>query len=309
LFATQVQYENSVHATGVTFERGSATYSLARFCAQCHTHQGFLEYQATGAVAGGFDSPAPVNCRTCHQIHTTYTAADYALTATDPVTLVAGGETIDYGAAAGNLCTNCHQARAVSPVPVIDGDPVTPTSSRYGFHHGPQAQVVAGVGALEFTGSKTVNGGPTSHGDPADNAKMCATCHMASAFGKQAGGHTWKMSYGFHGDVEPHVAGCNACHDGIEDFTAFGDVPGEILDLLTQLEQRLFDLGIKRELSEDYTLHGLSVYVNEDVEYPANVAAAFLNWQLFAEDRSLGLHNPAYARSVLTNSLEALEGL
>ena len=31
-----------------------------------------------------------------------------------------------------------------------------------------------------------------------------------------------------------------------------------------------------------------------------------LNWQLFAEDRSLGLHNPAYAKAVLTNTIEAL---
>jgi hypothetical protein len=307
MFAKQVQYGNSVHATGVTFERGSASYFLATTCARCHTHQGFLEFQATGAVAAGFDSPAPVNCRTCHQIHSTYTSADYALTVTDPVTLQVGGQ-VDFGAAAGNLCTSCHMALATSPVPVIDGDPVTPTSSRYGFHHGPQANVAAGIGAFEFTGSATVDGGPTSHGDLAANPDMCATCHMASAFGGQAGGHTWKMSYGLHGDMEQHVAGCNTCHNGFEDFSEFGDVPGEILDLLTQLEQRLVDIGIKREMSEDYTIHGLSVYVNENVEYPANVAAAFLNWDLFAEDRSLGLHNPSYARAVLTNTLEAIAG-
>ncbi len=30
------------------------------------------------------------------------------------------------------------------------------------------------------------------------------------------------------------------------------------------------------------------------------------NWALFAWDRSLGLHNPAYVRAVLTNTIEAI---
>jgi thiosulfate dehydrogenase len=43
--------------------------------------------------------------------------------------------------------------------------------------------------------------------------------------------------------------------------------------------------------------------------YPANIVAAMLNWQAIAEDRSLGLHNPAYVKAVLTNTLEAVEAI
>ena len=42
----------------------------------------------------------------------------------------------------GNLCSQCHQGRTLSPKPVPGGAQVTITSSRYGYHHGPQAQIV-----------------------------------------------------------------------------------------------------------------------------------------------------------------------
>ena len=76
---------------------------------------------------------------------------------------------------------------------------------------------------------------------------------------------------------------------------------------MVQLEQRLVDIGVKEAMSDDYTIHGLNVYANEGV-WPANVAGAMLNWQLFAEDRSLGLHNPRYVKAVVQNTIEAIEG-
>lgn len=304
LFAVQNQFNVSLHATGETFERGSASYFLAPQCAPCHTHQGFLEVMSTGdqATQAGYDNPAPVNCRTCHQVHATFTAADYALTTSDPVDLWNESHgTFDFGAK-GNLCAQCHQAR-VQEMPAMGAELVTLSSSRYGYHHGPQAQVNAGVGAVEFAGSATIAGGPSSHADPDANADGCATCHMASAFGNQAGGHTFSMSEG--GD--DYAVGCNVCHSGVDDFTALGDVPEEIEALLVELEEELVDIGIKQALSTDYTKEGLSVYAVAG-DYPGDVVGAFLNWQMFAEDRSLGLHNPAYARAVLTNTLEVIAG-
>jgi len=115
LYAKQIQYATSGHATLPDFERNDAG------CAICHTHQGFLERLPTNAytAAAKVDDPAPPNCRTCHKIHTTYTSADYALTATSAFPLYQGGETIDLGAQSGNLCARCHQARTISPLPVM----------------------------------------------------------------------------------------------------------------------------------------------------------------------------------------------
>ena len=303
LFAKQVQYAQSTHRLGGNFERSEAS------CAGCHTHQGFIERMVDGVPEATADvmDPAPINCRTCHQIHATYTSADYALTASGPVTFKNESHgTFDFGDQAGNLCAQCHQGRAVNQ-PIPGGDDYEITSSRYGYHHGPQGNVIAGVGAVEFEGSKTITGGPTSHGNVAFNEGMCATCHMGEAFGEQAGGHTWKMTYDYHGTIEDNVAGCNTCHDDFEDFSEMGDVPGTVLGLMVQLEQRLVDIGVKVAMSEDYTIHGLNVYAVRGT-WPAEVAGAMLNWQMFAEDRSLGLHNPKYVKAVVQNSIEAIAG-
>jgi len=304
LFAKQVQYAQSTHRLGGNFERATTS------CAVCHTHQGFLERMETGAWATSENimDPAPINCRTCHQIHSTYTSADYALTATTPVKLNYTGVTQDFGAAAGNLCAQCHQARTFSPVPVIGGGNVTVSSSRYGTHHGPQAQVMAGEGAFEFSGPVSIVDGEHAHGLLTANQKMCATCHMGEAFGQQSGGHTWKMSYEYHGSEVDNVAGCQTCHPDADDFSYFGDLQGHVEELLVELEQQLVDFGIKRAMSEDYTIHGLNVYAFSGT-YPATAAAAFVNWQMFAEDRSLGLHNPTYVRSVLVNTIAAMDAL
>lgn len=313
LVAKQIQYAQSTHRLGGNFERNATS------CAICHTHQGFLERAETNAssTAETVEDPVPVNCRTCHQIHTTYTAADYAFTVTSPFPLYNEdydtGEqiTVDFGDMAGNLCARCHQGRSLTSrvaggvVPVIDGPDVEITSSRYGIHHGPQAQVLAGVGAYEFTGSETVTGGPFAHGNPDVNEKLCATCHMATATGVEFGGHTWRMSFTSNGNKEENTAGCNnsACHAGaISDFSTVQD---EVLGLMQDLEQLLVDLGIKQGLTPGYTLAELAPYANAGV-WSANLAAAMLNWQVFAEDRSRGLHNPAYARAVLTNTIEAI---
>lgn len=298
LFAKQVQYATSTHRLGGNFERSTTS------CAPCHTHQGFIERIGTGAqsTAETILDPAPINCRTCHQIHATYTSADYALTASGAVDLWNDSHgTVDFGDQAGNLCAQCHQARVLE-MPTMGAATVTVSSSRYGYHHGPQAQVVGGVGAVEFAGAEDIDGGPHTHGDVTANAGMCATCHMGEAFGEQAGGHTWRMTYDYHGSTVDNVAGCNTCHGDFEDFTEWGDIPAEIEALLVTLEGHLVRIGIKQAMSTDYTIHGLNVYANTG-DWPGDVAGAFLNWQMFAEDRSLGLHNPPYARAVLTNTI------
>jgi hypothetical protein len=312
----QLQYQQSTHRLGGNFTRAGTG------CAVCHTHQGYLERVETNALetAASVTDPAPINCRTCHMIHTTYTAADYGFNKTSPVTFwnldpETGEEyTADFGAAAGNLCASCHQARPLyervqdAMVPMLGGPEVTITSSRYGYHYGPQGQVISGTGAYEFAGSATITGGPNTHGNPEANARLCATCHMAAGDGVEVGGHTWRVSFHANGSEEQNVAGCNTCHSGFEDFHEFGDVPAEILDLLQQIDAILVSKGIKQQISPGYGIHTLHYYANTGT-YSATLAAAMANWAMFAWDRSKGLHNPPYARAVLTNTLEALQAL
>lgn len=325
LLGKQQQYAQSIHKTGGHLYSNSP-------CAACHSHQGFMERKDTDTygVAANIADPVPANCRTCHKIHTTYTEADFAFTATtpfklfneDPVTRVR--ETADLGEYAGNLCGRCHQSRplrervggGLDSIPVINGPNVRVSSSRYGFHYGTQGQVLGGFGAYEFTGTETINGGPTAHGNPDKNEKMCATCHMAAPAGGgsaslELGGHTWNVSFHSNGDEEENVAGCNVsgCHEGsVADFDALGDVQGDVLGLLMQLDTLLVNKGIKQMYSPGYGIHELEYYAKTGT-YNANLAAAMANWAMFAWDRSKGIHNPRYARSVLRNTIGVVKAL
>jgi hypothetical protein len=246
--------------------------------------------EATATV----EDPAPINCRTCHQIHTTYTAADYALTVSGPNDLLfnEGQGPVDFGEV-GNLCSQCHQGRTLSPFPVPGGDDVTITSSRYGYHHGPQAQILAGVGAFEVNGN--VVNGPMAHGNPIPNPKVCGTCHMASAFGNQAGGHTWNMEYEYHGSTEENIAGCGICHSTLVTFDHV-EVQTLVEEKLEELATELIRIGVMRP--DHYANRGT---------WPADVAGAFVNWQMIEEDRSLGVHNPPYVLAILEGSINKMK--
>jgi hypothetical protein len=170
-----------MHLTGGNYERNSAD------CAKCHTHQGFHEALETGAVAGSITDAAPINCRTCHMIHNNYDESDWMLVTESAVDLDFGGATIDLGGPA-NLCVNCHQFRAVNPMPVVGGGDVTITSSRWGPHHGPHSNNLWGIGGYLIAGSKSYpEAGSTTHAEAG-----CTACHMAPVpyGGRMAGGHT-----------------------------------------------------------------------------------------------------------------------
>jgi hypothetical protein len=299
LFAKQLQYKNSQHGEGETFFETRAS------CAACHTHEGFIDRIATGAQTAAKDvaEPTPVNCRTCHKIHTTFTAADYGLTATKPVALwAAPGKTVDFGADVGNLCAQCHQGRVISPMPALGGPNVTVTSSRYGTHHGPVAEILGGVGLFEFKGPVTIPTGAYVHGDKAYNPASCGACHMATVQGgAEGGGHTWRMEYELEGTVSENIAGCNqtGCHKTVTKFDHNG-VQTEIAGLLQELNNELFRIGIKRD-------NDVNSYYAKAGTYPGDVAAAQVNFQIISEDKSHGIHNPPYVRAVLKNTIEKMK--
>jgi cytochrome c553 len=295
LVAKQVQYLNSVHYTGGHFELGS--YSAT--CAGCHSHEGFIDRMESGLefAASTVDNPTPQNCRTCHKIHTTYTAADFDRQYNEPHDLWLTGTTVDFGD--GNLCARCHQPRTSYAIPVVGGGDVTISSTRFGPHHGPQSTMLQGDAGYEVAGSLTYPSTPASHGQVAVNTKGCPTCHMATAFGNQAGGHTMEMWYNFFGTDSPNTAGCETCHATADTWTDFdnGGVQTTVEGLLAQLRAELIAAGITT--SED------SVHAVEGT-YPEAVAGAWWNYISVIEDRSMGVHNPAYIIALLTNALEAL---
>jgi len=286
MFAQVNQWEHSVHATGGNFERNTNP------CATCHTSQGFL-----ANVAGTYDgvavsNPNPINCYTCHNIHKTFTPADLGFTKTANVQLELGGNVINLGK--GNLCATCHQARAISGAPVIDGPDYKITSNRFGGHHGPQANILTGNGLYKFTG--TTSYGINTHGTFVTDA--CVTCHMAEAYGTQSGGHTMKMAYDYHGTITKNTAGCASCHTNTADLVkAWDDTQAEVEELIVELRDILTAKGVYNPAD------GLA----KPGTFKANYAAAYINYQLIEEDRSLGVHNPQYVIGILKNTIAKIK--
>jgi hypothetical protein len=263
--------ETSVHGTGESFIRGEGTD-----CAGCHGTEGAKARINAGLPPHdpsvvGVVNVSPFDCRTCHNIHMTYTSADWALTGgAQPTAMEMTSGTFDGGN--GNLCANCHQIRNAPPT--VTAGNVEITSSRFGTHHGVEAQMLLGEGGLGVTGS------PSPH--YAQVANTCVGCHM----GEEAS-HTYM----------PEVARCQACHTSAEDLDING-VRTANQAMVDQLKALFIDKGMMNEET------GLWIV---PATYPEAVANAMWNYTFVVEDQSMGVHNSAYTKALLESALAALQ--
>jgi hypothetical protein len=211
-------------------------------------------------------------------IHTTYTGEDWALRTEEPVEFYAD-EGVVFDGGDGNLCVNCHQPRRVFPDPV-DGM-ITGISTHWGPHHGPQSAMLLGVGGA---GVDDMVG---SHYGAVENT--CVQCHMGDG----------RDHY-----FEPEVLTCGSpeggCHPGASDFD-IDDVQTDVAAMIEELGELLLAAGLINENSEDG---------HPDVsEAPVDQAVALWNWLYVAhEDKSLGVHNPDYAKALLEEGIARMKG-
>jgi len=267
----QTAWDETMHGTGTAYGRGTSAG-----CAGCHSGGGFSAMVAAGltpdAVEAGDPNPTRQDCRACHQIHTSYTEADWALETTAPVKLYAF-EDVTYDGGKGNLCANCHQPRRLIAAPDADGM-INVNSSHWGPHHGPQSAMVLGVG-----GAGDVAGGPGAHAMLVKGT--CVTCHVGKGMN-----HTF----------EPSVSACVTCHSDATNFDVDG-LQTEVAALIAELAELLKGKGLLDE--EGHPVVG---------NYPAAQASALWNYILIEiEDGSLGVHNPGYTKALLEASIAAMQ--
>jgi hypothetical protein len=276
----EFQFNQSAHRAGAI----AVDYAGGRSsCAQCHSHEGFVEYAATGDVAENITLPSAWQCKTCHNIHKTFEKDDYALRLADPVALIAD-EAITVDMENSNLCANCHQSRRNEPNVTNPGSEFEITSTHYGPHHGSQINLLYGVTFAEIAGSASY----PAEGSHPHSALGCTGCHM-SEYGEGEGGHTFN----------PSVASCQECHSGADDFDVGGGQT-EVAELLEELRDALIAAEVLEWVEEDEAYEPI-VGVHSMAE-----AQAFFNWIGIEEDRSHGVHNPTYIKALLENSIEAL---
>ena len=276
IWSKEAQFrERSVHGTGEAFLRGEGTD-----CAGCHGTEGAKARINAGlpphdASVVGVVNVSPFDCRTCHNIHTTYTKDDFSLTGGEkPVVMEMTGGTFDGGK--GNLCANCHQVRNAAPT--VTGGNVEVTSSRFGPHYGIPAPMLLGEGGLGVSGSLS------THYKNVENT--CVYCHMGDERN-----HTYL----------PNVARCQTCHADAENFDING-VQTEITAMVEELHAIFVEKGM---LNPETDLWVASV--DAPATYPEAVANAMWNYKFVVYDKSMGVHNSAYTKALLEAALEAMK--
>ncbi|MGZ2368825.1 hypothetical protein ACXR6G_03470 [Ancylomarina sp. YFZ004] len=297
------QFSMSVHSSGIN----AVDYAGGRAsCAACHSHQGFVQFANNGEVLGNITNPTAWECATCHGLHETMEATDYALRLKAPINPIFDKTVTMDLKGNSNLCANCHQSRRGEPALTNPGeDTFNISSTHWGPHHGAQANVVAGIGFAEIEGSVDYpEAGSAKHLDQAS----CTGCHMAEYDTEEGeGGHSWK----------PSLLACNTCHEADNIDFNYGGVRTDVAAKLEVLRDELVRLGVVGFAEEEiYELNeetGVIELVTLPGEYgvvpgiyPTVQARAFFNYVGLDEDRSLGAHNPKYIKALLQNSIEAL---
>ena len=170
------QWETSGHGTGEAYAGEGPNKS----CTGCHSGGGFSDMIAAGlepnssALVGDLN-PTRQDCRACHQVHNTYTGADWALETVADVNFFAQpGQKFSGGE--GNLCAKCHQPRK-APTASVNGT-VSGITNRYGPHHGPQSSFMIGVGGAgsAAAGQYSPHYADADAGTPGIQNRVANTC-------------------------------------------------------------------------------------------------------------------------------------
>ncbi len=314
-------YELSFHSKGLT--EGAVNYAGARAdCAQCHSHEGYVDFITKGTTNptgyyglseteillddnGTPDDPSddfpvlgefgeilytnnpvavvsPISCDTCHGTHMSFDfendGMDFALRALEPVSLITDGTMIDYGGGS-NACIGCHQPRRTGPTDPNGTGNFFISSSHWGPHHGPQATMLEGIQGIEIAGSVPY---PDVASSTHRQGASCVSCHMGTTDNGSNGLHTWISSDN----------SCTACHT---------TVPAEVTGLAADMAHLGELLETAGALHFDNGWHPVKGTVSIEV------AEAAWNFLFVHEDMSEGVHNPIYAKALISNSIEALE--
>ena len=302
-----IEFHRSVHAAGAI----AVDYAGGRTsCAQCHSHEGFLEFAATGTVAEDIAVPTAWECSTCHNIHTTFEKTDYAFRLGDDVTLIAGGTVVAGGN--NNTCVNCHQSRR--EVSYYDGATEDKTYTRKFTGADTATYLHAAVGpdgSITWDRTGDVDTLVVVFDVPLASHAYISSTHAGPHHGPQGnvwagvGGVTDGTAYGAHSD------GCVKCHMGPESGHSFKPKEANctVTDCHGSSKQPSLDATAARIDKVGKELEAIgAVHYSDGAYHPvyASLARADFNawwdFMVILEDRSNGAHNPAYVETLLKSA-------
>lgn len=291
-YLLSVHAVETLHATtdasGAAISLKTSEYANRTGCVECHTSQGYIDNSngvtlstGTGTALGFPAYPMnkqAISCTTCHNKHSSFDfkndGNDYALRQGIKSFTLTADPTYSIDMGTSNTCVKCHQPRSLPPT---TGD--QKLSNRFGPHHGPQSTLLEGVQGALIVGSTPY---PAPKSATHRTKASCTTCHMGASSDGKNGAHSWN----------PTSNACIKCHTS----GAPTSVAGFDADMTT-LKGLLVAKGAYSLTTDSFTSSTVSI----------KVAQAAWNYSLLTEDRSKGVHNPAYAKALLKNSIEAIK--
>lgn len=285
LVDAEQQWNYSRHASGSTLNENDSS------CKNCHTSEGFIARVEGTTPPATIDNPTAIHCFTCHAPHT---SGDFRLRWTS-VPALANAVSYDLGSA--NICVACHQARRNVATYITARTNMT---NRFGPHHSPQGDMLIGTNGYEYAGY-TYNRTTHREATTAAGKDGCLECHFKATSQYVVGGHSFNMRGEVHGEEVLNVGACAPCHGPVDDFSEIG--PGysysdSIEVLAADLKARLVAAGLLDATSGS----------PRSVSTSADSAGAVWNYLMVEEDRSVGMHNPQYAKDLLRSAILYIQG-
>jgi nitrate/TMAO reductase-like tetraheme cytochrome c subunit len=265
-------------------------------CKACHDGAGFMNKNNPAYVWPGVGYKSGLTCEACH----TGPGKDLLDSGKVQLPFMAKGDLFNAGA--GALCMECHNGRRDVAAEAAKFNAATGMRNATGamsYPHYGGAQLYTGKGAMEVPGiTFSTSFGHQSLQD------TCVSCHMP----KTKDGfrsHDFKMDVGYLNES------CGSCHQGLSSFDVNG-FQTKIYDMNKKLKQAAIDAvpGAVNVVSGSGRLQFRDADNKEipmaQVSQKAYVAA--YNWYTVYGDKSKGVHNPRYTKSVILESYKYLTG-
>jgi hypothetical protein len=238
-----------------------------------------------------------ISCASCHDPHSTTNPNQLRYVSVDSLY---NGYKITKGGK-GQLCMNCHRARSSVTKSVTTKAPKYGWAGRFGGHHSVQADLLFGQNGYTYG---TVTSTPSIHLNVTINA--CVSCHMQDRNGQP--NHEFTMD---SAGVKDFVGICNQCHSEVtssfDQKTASQDYDGngitesfitEVNGLLAILKAKLPQDSFGNVISS--ASDSMKIYNRPDL------VQGIWNYNFITEDRSNGIHNPAYTVALLRASIASI---
>ncbi|SNB47898.1 CxxxxCH/CxxCH domain-containing protein [Geobacter sp. DSM 9736] len=306
------QWAGSGHGTTTASPWVSSDFKTRSGCVQCHTTTGFVAFSSakkTSAWGVASDkTKETITCRACHSDE-----------ATGAVRMVTPAKTFSSYTAfrnadmrTSNICADCHSGRdaANRRVAVMTN---FSTAMSYGAHYLPAAGTVQGITGYAFPGRSytladnshskagTLNANNTGTDGP------CVTCHM-TATDKHTFGAVTTDAGGAITGIKTTI--CTNCHSSSLPAATLDAKRVAFNNAMDVLKAAFADKGIiwnSTSKTFNTTTGGTVIKwgLKTGNEAARNKYGAAYNYRLFYADPAAYTHNPAYARQLIIDSIDA----